>query len=179
MKLFELRDWNVIISEQAYMLTPFKKIVDNDKSKDKTQATRELAFLWFYVDIKSDYQYLLNDKERASEIAKDLGMPKDWKISKDLQEAIDFYNKHSTTVSSEILKNSMFMANTISMKTKQLVEKDDLTIAEIEKIGKSLAQMPSIVASLQKLEASVLKEISEKADRVGSQDKALFEDGLF
>lgn len=178
MKLFELRDWNLIISEEAHGLIPFKKIIDADKSKDKEQSLKELLYLWFFIDIKSDYMYLTDEKERSSEIIKDVGLDKNWKVSKNLQEAIEFYDKMSTTVSSVILKNSLYMANTISNKTKTLVEQDNLSISDIEKVGKSLNQMPGIVAALQKLENSVVKEQAEQSSKIGSQNKAMFEDGL-
>ena len=113
-----------------------------------------------------------------SEIIKDVGLDKNWKVSKNLQEAIEFYDKMSTTVSSVILKNSLYMANTISNKTKTLVEQDNLSISDIEKVGKSLNQMPGIVAALQKLENSVVKEQAEQSSKIGSQNKAMFEDGL-
>lgn len=178
MKLFELRDWKLIVSEEAYGLVPFKKIIDADKSKDKELALKELLYLWLFTDVKSDYMYLTDEKERSIEIVKDTGLPKDWKVSKELKEAIDFYDRMSTTVSSVILKNSLYMANTISNKTKELVEQDNLSISDIEKVGKSLNQMPGIVASLQKLENSVVKEQAEQSSKVGSQDKAMFEDGF-
>jgi hypothetical protein len=178
MKLFELKNWNVIIAEQAYLLRPFKTILDNDKSKDKELATKELAFVWFFSDIKSDYNYILNEKEKAEEIRKDLKLDDKWKMSDDLKKAIDFYRERNKTVSSEILNNSLFIANKLSNEMKKTVEDNDLSIADIEKISKGLTQMPNIVASLQKLEQTVLKEINEKTDKVGSQTKALFEDGL-
>lgn len=178
MKLFELRDWNLILSEETYGLIPFKKIIDADKSKDKELALKELLYLWFFIDVKSDYMYLTDEKERSSEIIKDVGLDKNWKVSKNLQEAIEFYDKMSTTVSSVILKNSLYMANTISNKTKTLVEQDNLSISDIEKVGKSLNQMPGIVAALQKLENSVVKEQAEQSSKIGSQNKAMFEDGL-
>jgi len=178
MKLFELSNWNVIISEESYMLKPFKVIIDKDKSKNKEVALKELAFLWFYTDIKSDYNYLLNEKEKAEEIKKDLNLDSKWTISEDLKKAIEFYKERTTTVSSVILNNSLFIANKLSNEMRKAVEEGDLSINDIEKISKGLTQMPNIVASLQKLEQTVLKEINEKTDKVGSQTKALFEDGL-
>lgn len=178
MKLFELSNWNVIISEEAYMLKPFKVIIDKDKSKNKEVALKELAFLWFYTDIKSDYNYLLNEKEKAEEIKKDLNLDPKWTISEDLKKAIEFYKERTTTVSSVILNNSLFIANKLSNEMRKAVEEGDLSINDIEKISKGLTQMPNIVSSLQKLEQTVLKEINEKTDKVGSQTKALFEDGL-
>jgi len=38
MKLFQYKDYNVVISEEALLLKPFKKIWDRDKSKVKNKA---------------------------------------------------------------------------------------------------------------------------------------------
>lgn len=180
MKLFEMKDWKLTISEEAYSLIPFKNIIDSDKSKDKELAIKELAFIWHYTDIKSDFQYLINDKEREQEVASDVGLDiKKWKKSKLVDEAVAYYKKRSTTVSSTILDNSLFIANTLSNKMRKLVESDDLSIADIEKVSKGLAQMPNIVSSLEKLQTSVVKQQTEQSSKVGSKDKNIFEDGIF
>lgn len=183
MNLFQMVEYNLQISEEAYALAPFKKLLDNDKSKDKEVAMKELAFVWFMSDIKSTYNYILNEKDKQEEIIKDLQLPKTWKRNKDVDNAIIFYKDRSKTVSSTILENSLFIANTLSNKMKKIVtesEENDteLSIKDIESISKGLTQMPNIVKSLQQLEQTVLKEQAEKSDKVGSQDKALFEDGL-
>lgn len=181
MNLFQLIEYNLHISEEAYALQPFKKLLDNDKSKDKETAMKELAFVWYVSDIKSDYNYILNIKDKQEEIIKDLNLPKGWKLNKDVQSAIDFYKDRSKTVSSTILENSLFIANTLSNKMRKIVESDEdslLSIKDIESISSGLSKMPGIVTSLQKLEQTVIKEQSEKSSNVGSQEKALFEDGL-
>lgn len=180
MNLFQLIEYNLHISEEAYGLQPFKKLLDNDKSKNKEIAIKELSLVFFIADIKSDYNYILNLKDKQEEIVKDLNFPKEWRFNKDLQIAIDFYKERSKTVSSVILENSLFIANTLSNKMRKIVESDDdmLSIKDIDSISSGLSKMPGIVTSLQKLEQTVIKEQSEKSSNVGSQEKALFEDGL-
>lgn len=180
MNLFQLIEYNLHISEEAYALQPFKKLLDNDKSKDKDVAMKELAFIWFVADIKSDYNYILNPKDKQEEIIKDLNLPKGWKLNKDVETAINFYKDRSKTVSSTILENSLFIANTLSNKMRKIVTDDNdmLSIKEIESIAGGLAKMPGIVTSLQKLEQTVIKEQTEKSNNVGSQEKGIFEDGL-
>jgi len=183
MNLFQMIEYELHISEEAYALAPFKKILDNDKSKNKETAMKELAFIWFMSDIKSDYNYILNEKDREEEIIKDISLPKTWKKTSTIQEAIDFYKNRSKTISSTILENSLFIANTLSNKMRKIVTEDEnsdnmLSIKEIDQVASGLSKMPGIVTALQKLEQTVLKEQSEKSSHVGSQEKALFEDGL-
>lgn len=179
MKLFKMENWDIIVAEEAYLLTPFKKILQADKTKDKEIATKEMAFIWFYADLKSTYNYILDDSEKIEEIKKDLNLPKDWKPSKLVLEGISFYKERSKTVSSTILENSLFIANSLSDKMKKIIEEDnELSISDMEKVSKGLVQMPNIVSSIQKLEQTVLREQAEHRDKSGSKDRGLFEDGI-
>lgn len=180
MKLFEMKDWKLTVEEHTWALSPFKKLLDKDKDKDKSRANKEIAFVWFYCDIKSDYQYITNSEERAAEIKKDLKLPTAWKITEDIQTAIDFYIERSTTVSSQILKDSFYVANKLSKKMRELVDDEDAIIngSTIKNLIDGLNKMPAVVKALQETEKAVLKEIDQKKKNVGSQKKGLFEDGF-
>lgn len=181
MKLFSLNDdYEVIFEPQTVLLTPFKKIIDRDKSKHKSKAINELTFVWFFADIKSEYQFHTDEVERTKHILGDLpGLPNTWKVDDTIQKAIDFYNESSTSVTAGILKDSMYIANKISTKMRAAVDaEDDLDIAEISKLLDSVKKMPDIIKALQAAERAVLKEIEESQDKLGSKEKALFEDGL-
>lgn len=180
MKLFEMKDWKLKVEEQTWALAPFKKLLEKDKSKDKERAVKEIAFVWYYCDIKSDYQYLINLEERFQEIKKDLKLPSAWKITKDIKAAIDFYNERSTTVSSKILKDSLHIANKLSSQMKKLVDDDEnpLNGATITKLIAGLKQMPDVIKSLQETEKAVLREIQDNKKTIGSQQKGFFEDGF-
>jgi len=178
MKLFELHEWQLQVSPEAWGLLPFKKLLNKDKTEDKEIALKEMLFIWFLCDIKSDYQYIINYDARVEEIKKDLGLPKRWKIHKDLQAAIDFFVERSTTTSKKLLEDSKYIADKLSTRLKQFVDEDELNIQSLSRVTSALKQMPEIVLAIQKTEGAVLKEQAEKSSSVGSQEKALFEDGL-
>ena len=74
MKLFKMKeDWTLHIEEEVWSLLPFKKILKKDKTRSKELALKEMAFIYFYTDIKSDYLIITNDKIREEEIKKDIG----------------------------------------------------------------------------------------------------------
>ena len=70
MQLFELNadtglpQFDPIIFE----LKPFKVLVDRDKTKDKSVAKAELAFVWFYKEYKSDFSSLISEDKKFEEI---------------------------------------------------------------------------------------------------------------
>ena len=58
-KLFKYEGYTVTIEPEALMLAPFKALWKRDKSRDKSRAMQELAFIYFMGDPRSDYQYLV------------------------------------------------------------------------------------------------------------------------
>ena len=180
MKLFSLNtDYKVIWEPQTLLLAPFAALYKRDKTRDKIRATQELSFVWFFVDIKSDYKIHADLKERTEAIKADLRLPRDWAIDKVIQEAIDFYERMSSTVTSNILKDSIHVANKLSKKMKEAVDAEGtLDISEISKLIDGVRKMPDVIKAIQEAEKAVLKEIAEASNNVGSKEKALFEDGL-
>jgi len=80
MKLFEMRDFNLQVIPEAWGLLPFKAILKRDKNRNKETAFKEMLFIYFYCDIRSDYVYITDNVVRTTEIKKDIGLSEDWKI---------------------------------------------------------------------------------------------------
>ena len=180
MRLFTLdAEYNIVWEPQTILLEPFNKIFKRDKNKDKIKASKELAFVWFFVDIKSDYQIHTDETVRTDAIVSDLKLPKGWKIDPIIQDAIDFYTKMSTSVTSQILKDSMYVATKLSTKMVEAVDEEDtLDVGEITSLLEGVKKMPEVIKALQQAEKAVLKEIKETQDQTGSKEHALFENGL-
>ena len=180
MKLFELeRDtYSVVYEPQTLTLKPFADIFKRDRSKNKTKAVRELSFVYFYCDIKSDYMIHIDLDVRRDAIKADLVLDKNWKIDKVIATAIEFYDSMSTSITAEILADSRYTAKTLSNKMKEAVQGDDLSIDDMSKLMGNITKIPTIVKALQTAEQAVLKEIEEAKGSIGSKEKAIFEDGL-
>lgn len=179
MRLFELdKSYNVVWEPQVALLKPFADIIKRDKTKDKTRASKELAFVYFYCDIKSDYNIHEDLDIKAKAIKGDLVLSKLWKIDKVMQAAIDYYENMSVSITSSILKDSTYVAKKLSSKMKEAVDEEGLDIADISKLLDGIRKMPDVIKALQEAERAVLKEIKEDQGRLGSKEKALFEDGL-
>jgi hypothetical protein len=183
--LFDMnKDGVLTISPEAYSLLPFKTIWDRDKSKDKGKALKELALVFFYCDIKSNYLITPEDM-RISEIAKDIGLDSKWNADSAVMNAIEFYTKKSKSIIVELYEASLQSANDISeylKGTKELLnERTDkgTPVTTVSQITTALKSVPIIMRDLKNAYKEVIKE-SEESDgkSKGKQQYNPFETGL-
>lgn len=184
MKLFKIEDWNLQVSEEAWGLLPFKKLLDRDKSKNKTRANAEMLFIWFFCDIKSNY-LLMKEEDRIEELINDVnGLPKGWKVDKEIREAITFYLKFETVIE-RLYKQSLraaFEVGNYLDDTKALLRERDNSgriITKMADITRGLKDVKIIIKELKATEQEVLKEQKDNLDKSkGAKKFNIFEDGL-
>ncbi len=183
--LFDMNSDGILtISPEAYSLLPFKLIWDRDKSKDKSKALKELALVFFYCDIKSNYLITPED-QRISEIAKDIGLDSKWNADNIVMDAIDFYIKRSKSIIVELYEASIQSANDISAylrDTKDLLaERTDkgAPVTTVAQITAALKSVPIIMRDLKNAYKEVIKESQESEGKnKGKQQYNTFETGL-
>lgn len=182
---FDKENYAVIYSPLLLTLSPFKKIIQRDKSKNKETAIKEISFVAFFSDIRSNYMYIVDENERVLELIKDLELPKDWKVDNIIKEAISFYLEKSTTVNSSIYKSACKSAIDISNylnKTNELLEERDKNrkvVTDISKITSALEKVPKIMANLNAAHTELIKEQKITEGRTkGKKTFNMFEDGL-
>jgi midasin (ATPase involved in ribosome maturation) len=175
MNLFEIKDYNVTFSPQALTLKPFKAIWDGDKSKDKNKAINELSLVFYMADHTSDFAYIVDEDIRLKEIIKNLSLPKGYKVSKKIQDAIEFYKDHSQTVSSRLLSTARLAVH----KIEEFIKDASITDTNLKKIFDSAKQLPELSETIDKLEDQIKKQQENKSNARGSITKAEFEDGGF
>lgn len=180
MKLFTLEQdsYTVVFEPQTVLLQPFAALIQRDKSKGKNQAKKEIAFVWFYIDIASDYAIHGDLDVRKEAIKRDLKLKSSWEPDKLVEEAVEYYKEMSSSLTASILRRSRFTADKLSEKLEDAVKDEGLTISEMKQILESINRMPDVIKSLQAAEKAVLKEIEEANDRLGTREKAEFEDGI-
>lgn len=181
---FTLRDYVLTVEDNMWGLIPFKKILKRDKSRDKDRALKEMLFIYYYSDIKSDY-LIIDSKFRIEEIKKDIGLPEDWRIDSVLQEAIDFYEERSLTVVGKLYKNALAAANDISeylTKTKELLEERDergKPVTTLTTIVGGISKIKVVMQDLKAAEKELIKERIETEGKMkGKQSMGMFELGL-
>lgn len=182
---FDKKDFEVTFSPLVMTIDKFKKIVTRDKTKDKEIALKEIAYIYHFADIRSNYLYKTNLEERSKTIAVDLKLPKNWKVDKELQEAIDLYKERSTTANIALYESACIAAMDISeylKTTKSLLDERDengKVVTDIAKITGALSKVPSIMKDLNAAHTELIKEqkLTEGRSK-GSKEFATFEDGL-
>lgn len=185
MKLFKMKNWVLTVDEEVWGLSPFKKILKRDKTKEKEIANAEVLFIWYWADIKSDY-LLMNEKDRLVELKKDIpALPDDWEKDEVIDEAIELYKKLSTTILRELYMKALQAAKDVGEyleNTKELLyerDKSDRPVTKISDITRGLKDIKVIMRDLKAAEKEVIKETEDnEGKKSGSKSFALFEDGL-
>ena len=176
MKLFKYEGYRIVISEEALLLKPFKKIWDRDKTKNKEKAYMELGFIYFYCDPRSDYQYLTDEEERLKAIKEGEGIPDKWSPDNIVKEAMNFYNGFKPT-SALLLEDTRNMVNGYRAKLREITkDMSNLEIKDIKDIGAIIKYILALVKDLDEAERAVSKEIIESNKVRGSQEKSIYED---
>ena len=179
MKLFKYEGYKITISEEALLLKPFKAIWKRDKSLNKEKALSELGFIYFFCDIRSDYQYIVDEEARMASIKEGEGMPEDWTPDSIVLEAMQFYSTFKST-SALLLEDTRYAVD----KLRKLLREIDLTktddkgkpIYTLNTITATIKQVPSLVKDLDEAERSIAKEIAQSDKVRGAQSKSIYED---
>lgn len=179
MKLFRYEGYKLHISEEAFVLKPFKELWNRDKTKNKDKALQELGYVYFMCDPRSDYQYIVDEEDRSKAIKEGEGIEPKWKPDNKVIEAMKFY-KQFKPVSALLLEDTRVAVD----KLRQLLRNIDLT--EVDDKGKpiytlntvtaTIKQIPSLVKDLDEAEKAIAKEIMESDKVRGAQEKSMYED---
>ena len=182
MQLFQLRKYQVIFEPQTMMLKPFADI--RDKNNDENLTLKELSFIWFFADIRSEFQNILDEYARKEEIKKSISLDDDWEPDKTVIAAIEFYRQYSKTPSSGLYDASIKAAQFIEKKLnnpESLLSETDSRGNPVYKLDSLLNMLKGIPDAMQKLHSAreqVVREIEEKSQLKGKKEKAIFEDGI-
>lgn len=181
MKLFKYEGYKVIISEEAYTLKPFRVIWNRDKSKSKDRALMELSYIYFMIDPRSDYQYIIDEEERSKNIIEGEGLPSNWKPDKTVKEGMKFYASFKTT-SAMLLEDLRATIDNVrkalrSFSFEDLDEKD--RVNAIKNVASTIATLPKLIKDLDETEKLIASEMKEAHGKVrGQKEKSLLEDGI-
>ena len=181
---FLLKEGVLTVEDQIWGLEPFRKILKRDKSRNKDLALKEMLFIYYYTDIKSDY-LIIDIKLRINEIIKDIQLPDNWKIDSIMQEAINFYEERSLTVIGKLYKDALtsihemseYLKNTGTLLRER--NKNDGVVTTLPMVISAQEKLPKIMQNLKAAEKEVLKERIELEGKMkGKQAMGLFESGL-
>lgn len=183
MKLIKVENFQVTIADEALLIKPIRKLWNQDRSSSKEVFYKQISYLYFMVDPRSTYSYILNEEERSKAIIQQEGLDPDFKPSALLEEAMDIYQKHTITPSQELLNASMIAAHTVSSFLKRtdifdLVDDKGKPLYQVSTITAALKNVEGIVTSLQNLQKKVESELVEQGNARGSQELTIFDNDM-
>ena len=181
MKLFKYEGYKVVISEEAFALKVFRQIWNRDRSVNKDKAIMELGYIYFMVDPRSDYQYLVDEDERSKAIIEGEGLPNNWKPDKIVTEAMEFYSRFKPTAAL-LLEDTRYAVD----KLRKLLREIDLNqlddkgkpIYTLNSITATIKQVPSLAKDLDEAEKALASEMRSEGKMRGSGEKTLMDDSL-
>lgn len=181
MKLFKYEAYQITIEPEALLLKPFKVIWNRDRSKNKEKAMNELGFVYFFTDPRSDYQYIVDEKQRMEAIKEGEGLPENWKPDAKILEAVDFYKQFKST-------SALLLETTRSLVDKLMTQMQDLNLDERDDKGKpvfplnlvtsTIDKVPALVIKLDEAEKTIAAELRNEGKMRGQGEKSIFEDNL-
>ena len=176
MKLLKYEGYKVVIEPELLTLKPFKQIWTRDRTINKDRALAEIAFIYFMADPRSDYQYLVDEKERMEAIKEGEGLPPKWQPDRIVTEAMDFYMSFKP-ISALLLEDTRFMVDKYRKRLKAQ-EFDDLEIKDLKEVGALIKQIPPLVKDLDEAEKALNSEMKSSGKMRGSGEKTIFVDDL-
>lgn len=181
MKLFKYESYKIEISEEAFALKVFRQIWNRDRTINKERAITELGFVYFMIDPRSDYQYIVDSDERAKAIIEDEGLPNDWKPDKLVQEAMELYGKFKPTAAL-LLEDTRYAVDKLRklLRDINLEEKDDKgkPVYTLNAITATIKQVPGLAKDLDEAEKTLASEMKSQGRMRGQGEKTIMEDTL-
>lgn len=183
MKLLNLKNYQVEVTDEALLVKPIRDLFNKDTSTTKEDFFTQCSIIYFMADPRSSYNYIVDEKERFDEIKKQEGLPKTYKITKELQAAIDAYKNSVKTTSSLLLED----ARTAVDKVRKFLREVDLTLLDdkgkpvytINTVTSALKMIPQLAKDITETEKLVTKELEEAGRmRGGDRNKAMYEEGV-
>lgn len=181
MKLFKYEGYKVVISEEAFALKVFRQIWNRDRSVNKDKAIMELGYIYFMVDPRSDYQYLVDEEERSKAIIEGEGLPSNWKPDKAVTEAMQFYSRFKPTAAL-LLEDTRVAVEKLRklLRDINLEDTDDKgrPLYTLNTITATIKQVPGLAKDLDEAERALASEMRSEGKMRGQGEKTIFEDNL-
>lgn len=177
MKLFKYEGYKIVISEEAFALKVFRQIWNRDRTANKDKAVMELGYIYFMVDPRSDYQYLVDKEERSNAIIEGEGLPANWKPDKLIEEAMEFYGSMKSSAAL-LLEDTRYLVDRYRKKLRECLDDEELEVKDLKDAGALIKNIPDLVKALDEAERAVASEMRNSGKMRGQGEKTIMEDTL-
>ena len=141
----------------------------------------DFGFIYFWTDPRSEYQYIIDDDDRAAAVKSDLGLPQKWKPDKDVLAAIELY-KSFTTTSALLLQDTRYAVDKLRQLLRDIdltaKDKNDKPIYTLNTITATIKQVPALVRDLDSAEKLLNEQLRETDSAVGSTEMGILDTEL-
>lgn len=181
--LFVFENDRVVINPKALIIPEFSDIWERDRSAGKKRATKELAYVYYVADYKSEYDRYGLSKE--TQLGIDIMMDRHYKPDPFVKKAIEKYKLLQETPSMRYLISMRQRVNSIidyldSVQIKDSKKDGDEVkptnpFITIDKITSTMSKIEDTLESIEKWEKKVFEEEEDMKIRGGGVINA-FED---
>jgi len=180
MRLFRCSDgFNVEIDPEVLLIKAFNDLYVN-RNGDENLILKEFAYVYFFLDVQSDFMQELDDDERARDVIKHVNLPNKWKPDEYVLECCLVFQKMSETISSKLLQSTQRIADKITKELDNIdlakLDKNDKPVYDIKKIIESAKAVPGLMETLIKAENEYIRGQKESSKNKGSKIKSAYED---
>ena len=183
MHIVELVNYEVVPTQECYLIKTIRQLFNADRSKNKEKFLQQLSVIYFMADPRSSYNYITDLDERLALIKEQEGLDVNFKIDDKIKDAIEWYKKHTITTSTLLLDDTRAAVDKVRKFLREVdldkTDKNGKPLYQVSSITTALKQVPQLAKDLQEVEKTVSKEIEEAGRMRGNEKtKAVFEDGF-
>ena len=183
MRLITLKEdgFTLDINPELYTIREFAELIESRK-KNKDILIKELAYIYFFSDLTSDFQFQVNEYDRHKDLIKYLSLGESWKKDKMIEDAIEAYRYLSQNVSSKLLAGVYIIVEKIEQQLKGIDlderDKSGKPIWNIKQIQEVARGLPFVMESIEKAEKVYIKSQEDNNKLRGTKTKSIYEDEL-
>ena len=182
MKLLNVENYEIVPSEELYLLKPFRELLEKDKSAGHEAFIDFLCLVYYGYDPRSSYCDIFDDTERIKKICADNGI-KYKEFTATQKKCIDLYKEVTTTTSQKLLDSMRKAVAKIGefIENVNLYEDDGKGKPKytITSVVQATDKIPALAKKLIETEKIVSAEIAEGSKMRGGEERAhAFEGGF-
>lgn len=174
MKLFQRKDYRLLVDPVVFTLKNFKKLDTRDRTTNKSQLEKELSFIYFVYDPRSDLQYIVDEQERIEKAIEVIGLDSKFKIDNDLKRAIETYTTMTETSASLLIKDLKIGIE----KIRKYLSEADVSDETFDKYIRSLERLIPMSQKISEAERMVIREVEEVSNSRGDKAMTLLDGGF-
>lgn len=179
MKLVRLENYELKVDDELLLLKPFRKLYNQDRSQSKGRFYDFLMVLYYVYDLRSDFQYIVDEKERLKEVCEANGL-EEYKFTPLEKECIALYQKMSESTSSLLLQSTRACVEKVRKFLEEgadpgKVDDKGKPMYPINVIVSAVKQIPQLAKDLKDAEVALNKEIQESGKVRGSQELSVMD----